>query len=129
MVRITYESKADQVEIFGSFNNWKEGLKMNQNEMIFEIEIDGEDFEFKFVVDGEWKCSESYPMKLENGVYNNYIKFQKVDSMMDLRDAKSPTKELYKTEPKLEAPVMNPLKIWVPAFVLFASAVIYKLYT
>ena len=79
---IIWKAGGNNVKIAGTFTSWKKiNMKKNISKKIifFEKEIPipnilKEKYQFKFIVDEEWKCSENYPkIKDENGNVNNYI--------------------------------------------------------
>lgn len=68
----------NQVKITGSFFDWKIKFDMSKDpkDNIFkcQIPLDNKIYEFKFVVDDEWKCSNKYPIKEDNsGNMNNIL--------------------------------------------------------
>ena len=78
-IRTKFEWKegGQEVLIAGSFTNWKEKLKMiKNNDGNFEIELflpKGK-YQFKFVVDGIWKCSNNILQEKDaRGIKNNVI--------------------------------------------------------
>ena len=51
-------------------------MAKDQNDNLFkcQIPLDNKIYQFKFIVDNEWKCSAKYPIKEDNsGNINNYI--------------------------------------------------------
>ena len=79
---IIWKEGGNDVKIAGSFGNWKTtNMKKNfsKKNIIFEKEIPipnilKEKYQFKFIVDSEWKYSDNYPkIKDDNGNINNYI--------------------------------------------------------
>ena len=82
-INFIWKEGGNEVFITGTFCDWKQRFKMNKNENnIFEIELfllKGT-YEFKFIVDGIWKCSSYYPLKKDNdGNNNNYIDNTKIN--------------------------------------------------
>ena len=78
-IRTKFEWKegGNEVLIAGTFTNWKEKLKMTKNNNgNFEIELflpQGK-YQFKFVVDGIWKCSKNILQERDaRGIKNNII--------------------------------------------------------
>ena len=56
-VTLYYESPtASNVELFGSMNNWEEAYPMNKEGNVFSVtlELNKGDYQYKFVVDGNW---------------------------------------------------------------------------
>ena len=76
-IKFEYKEGGNEVLIAGSFTNWKEKKKMTKNNNgIFEIELflpKGK-YQFKFVVDGIWKCSNNILQEKDaRGIKNNVI--------------------------------------------------------
>lgn len=75
--KLYWEKGGNEVFITGSFCNWEKRFKMYKNQNnIFEQEfiLPKGKYEFKFIVDGVWKCSSYYELKKDNsGNYNNFI--------------------------------------------------------
>ena len=57
LFRAKHESNANAVEVWGDFNNWKNGVKMKKVGNSFEatISLSAGKHEFKFKVDGKWR--------------------------------------------------------------------------
>jgi len=79
---IMWKEGGNDVKIAGTFGNWKiTNMKKNfsKKNIIFEKEIPipnvfKEKYQFKFIVDDEWKYSDDYPkIKDDNENINNYI--------------------------------------------------------
>lgn len=64
-----------EVLIAGTFNSWARTLMEHNeknNSWTYTKKLPTGQYEYKFVVDGEWKCSDKYPIKInENGAQNN----------------------------------------------------------
>lgn len=77
-----------EVYITGTFCDWKKRFKMAKNlNNIFEIKFQLAKgfYEFKFIVDGVWRCSSYYPHKKDNeGNNNNYIDTKNINNNLDL---------------------------------------------
>ena len=67
----------NEVFVIGSFNNWKERLRMDkrQNEFILEKELEkGTVCEYKFIVDNDWRFAhDQLTKKDQHGNINNWI--------------------------------------------------------
>ncbi|KAF9438761.1 hypothetical protein BGZ76_005067 [Entomortierella beljakovae] len=65
------------VKVTGSFDNWQETLVLSKvgDDFSGTINLDRtQHIQFKFVVDGEWKCSSDYPTGYDNhGNMNNIL--------------------------------------------------------
>ena len=77
LIKFYWNEGGNEVFITGSFCEWDKRLKMRKNKNnIFEIELflpKGK-FEFKFIVDGLWRCSSNYQQIKDNrGNSNNFI--------------------------------------------------------
>ncbi|KAJ5071673.1 DNAse i-like superfamily protein [Anaeramoeba ignava] len=73
-----YPSEKKDVKIAGNFNNWNPNEKMDEKNGKYEKTIEfleGEQ-QFKFIIDGEWKCSPDYE-QTENEPRNNVIFIEK----------------------------------------------------
>ena len=75
--KIEWLEGGQEVLITGSFNNWKEKIKMNKNNCgYFDVEIllpKGK-YQIKFIVDGLWKCSSNIIQEKDaRGIKNNII--------------------------------------------------------
>ena len=82
IMKITYQAPATWVTIKGSWDNWKDAIvlkkvKNNINgstEFYVAIKIAPENYQFKFLVDGNWVLSPSYPaVRNSNGIENNLL--------------------------------------------------------
>ena len=77
LIKFYWNEGGKEVFITGSFLEWNKRLKMHKNKNnIFEVELflpKGK-YEFKFIVDGSWKCSSNYQqIKDDRGNNNNFI--------------------------------------------------------
>ncbi len=80
------------IYLAGSFNNWQtDELKLQESNGIYEIEIDLAEgrYEYKFIVDGDWK--------LDNAAEAVEDKFGNINSIIDVGEEK-----IFKQEKKLE---------------------------
>ena len=87
-----------QVKLTGSFSDWKIKFDMakdpNDNCFKCQLPLDNKIYQFKFIVDNDWKCSDKYPKKEDNsGNINNFI---------DLTDYKENKKTPEKKEQRTE---------------------------
>ncbi|KAI9142480.1 immunoglobulin E-set, partial [Paraphysoderma sedebokerense] len=67
-----------QVYVTGSFNSWKSKIPMlkspSSNEHSVTLYLPAGTHRFKFIVDGEWRCSTDLPTAQDNdGVMVNYV--------------------------------------------------------
>lgn len=82
--KFEWREGGEEVLITGSFCEWNEKFNMNKNNSngFFELKIllpKGK-YEFKFVVDGVWRCSNNYPQINDNrGNVNNYIDIDNIN--------------------------------------------------
>jgi hypothetical protein len=77
LIKFYWNEGGNEVFITGSFCEWNKRLKMYKNkDNIFEVELflhKGK-YEFKFIVDGSWRCSSNYKQIKDNrGNNNNFI--------------------------------------------------------
>ncbi|KAJ1611500.1 AMP-activated protein kinase beta chain-containing protein [Cryptosporidium canis] len=75
---IRWSFGGDEIFISGSFNSWKkqEEYKLYKSgyDHIIAIELTRDIHFYKFIVDGEWRCSPDYPIKFNcKGYANNYL--------------------------------------------------------
>jgi len=77
LTKFYWNEGGNEVFITGSFCEWNKRLKMNKNkDNIFEVELflSKGKYEFKFIVDGVWRCSSNYKqIKDDRGNNNNFI--------------------------------------------------------
>lgn len=79
-VRLSWsgDTGADSVGVTGSFCSWGHPMPMSKTgggDWELVLELDPGSYDFKFVVDGRWLCSEGYA-KRQAGIgqeYNNYV--------------------------------------------------------
>mgnify|MGYP000010949232 CR=1 FL=1 len=67
----------NEVFVIGSFNGWRERLRMEKADGEFQLEVlleKGVTHEYKFIVDNEWRFAPDQPTKKdEHGNINNWI--------------------------------------------------------
>jgi len=106
-----WDEGGNDVKVTGSFSDWKIQYHMirDQHDQIFRLELPlgNEIYQYKFIVDGEWKCSKNNPTKPdEMGNINNILdntKIQLFDSKEKMKEKKqkkktSTTKKSKKTK-------------------------------
>lgn len=75
--KIVWKGEGKDILISGSFNNWVEKipLKHNVEDNCWETELELEEgiYEFKFVVNGEFACSNDYEIVQNGDVKNNKL--------------------------------------------------------
>ena len=84
----------NDVKITGSFSNWKMQFQMtkDQNAHIFKCQIPllNKIYQYKFIVDGEWKFSKNFPTKDDgNGNINNILDNTKNISVQQQKEKKN----------------------------------------
>ncbi|KAI8622309.1 5'-AMP-activated protein kinase beta subunit, interation domain-containing protein [Chytriomyces sp. MP71] len=76
-VMVSWNGGGRVVHITGTFNNWKQKIRLTKSKTDFSTVIDmpaGETHRFKFIVDDEWKCSEDLPIASDSeGNMVNYL--------------------------------------------------------
>ncbi|KAJ3196286.1 hypothetical protein HK101_009394 [Irineochytrium annulatum] len=76
-VMVSWTGGGRTVYITGSFNNWKQKIRLTKSKSDFSTVIDmpaSQTHRFKFIVDDEWKCSEDLPMAQDpDGNLVNYL--------------------------------------------------------
>ncbi|KAJ3199865.1 galactose metabolism- protein [Entophlyctis luteolus] len=76
-VMVSWTGGGKTVHITGTFNNWKQKIRLTKSKTDFSTVIDmpaGETHRFKFIVDDEWKCSEDLPIASDSeGNEVNYL--------------------------------------------------------
>ena len=97
--KIEWREGGQVVSVSGSFNNWKEKIKMNKNNSgYFEVEIllpKGR-YQIKFIVDGLWKCSSNIIQEKDaRGIKNNIIEVKENSNNNNnmINNYKKPKKE------------------------------------
>ena len=71
-----WDEGGNNVYVTGSFCNWGQFFLMKKNsEGVYELKLDLPKcrFEYKFKVDGEWKCNKKYPTCINESNENNYL--------------------------------------------------------
>jgi 1,4-alpha-glucan branching enzyme len=75
-----WKGAAKEVRVAGSFNNWTPSVLLSRSNggdsciHSVSFRVPKQAVQFKFVVDGEWKCSLDYPTCLDsNGNTNNVL--------------------------------------------------------
>ena len=73
-----WDEGGKDVKLTGSFSDWKIQYQMTKdpNDQKFKIQLplNNEIYQYKFIVDGKWRCSKSFPTKEDgNGNINNFL--------------------------------------------------------
>ncbi|GME91959.1 unnamed protein product [[Candida] boidinii] len=85
-VKFTWPSGPNDVIVTGNFDNWSQSLPLLKQtdgsfEIIYPIDLSNKEKEdkiqFKFVVDGDWKTSESYEIETDDSNNSNNIIYYK----------------------------------------------------
>lgn len=103
------------VKLTGSFSDWKIKFDMakdpNDNFFKCQLPLVNKIYQFKFIVDNDWKCSDNYPIKEDNsGNINNFIdltnynekKEQKTEKEKDNENINTKEPELNKEKNKIK---------------------------
>ncbi|KAJ3091628.1 hypothetical protein HK102_014004 [Quaeritorhiza haematococci] len=119
-VMLTWTQGGRIVYVTGTFNNWKQKIRMNRSEVDFTTVVDlpKGTHRFKFIVDDEWKCSDDLPMASDaDGNLVNYLEVtdDAGDSQGDGFDGFSrmcdtgrvPSRQLHVRDPALPHPTKS----------------------
>ena len=95
----TWNENGEEVKIAGSFSNWKEQytLQKDPSDNIFKLtlKLNSGKYEYKFIVDGEWKCAEGQPkITDEKGNTNNIIEIENNDIIKEKKKKTSKKKNI-----------------------------------
>ena len=86
-----WDEGGNNVKLIGSFSNWKQQFEMekdkNENLFKFSLSLNNDKYQYKYIVDGEWKCSKKQKT-IDDGKGN-------VNNLLDLTNAK-PKEEIKK---------------------------------
>jgi len=67
-------NESSDVYITGTFNNWEKIKMTNENNIWkYYIDLDEGTYEYKFIINDEWKHDEKQPIITNNGIINNII--------------------------------------------------------
>ena len=80
----TWNEGGNEVKITGTFSNWKDQFQMikdpKDNIFKFQLPLKNEIYQYKFIVDGQWKFSKNFPFKDDgNGNINNILDNTKIN--------------------------------------------------
>ena len=100
----TWKEGGNNVKLIGSFSNWKEQYEMekDENEQIykFSLPLNNDIYQYKFIVDGVWKCSkEQSTVDDGKGNINNLLDLTNIKPKEDIKKKPS-SKKSNKTEKK-----------------------------
>lgn len=84
----------NEVKITGSFSDWKIQFPMIKDSkgqtFKCQLPLNNEIYQYKFIVDGQWRCSKSYPTKEDgNGNLNNVLDNTKNVSEKEQKEEKN----------------------------------------
>ena len=99
----TWNEGGNQVKITGSFCDWKIKFDMTKdpNDNIFKCQLPLENklYQFKFIIDNEWKCSNKYSIKEDNsGNLNNILDLTNYIEKKEETKKKTSEKKVIKIE-------------------------------
>ncbi|KAF2805195.1 uncharacterized protein BDZ99DRAFT_524907 [Mytilinidion resinicola] len=71
----TWEHSANEVFVTGTFDDWKQSVKLEKEGGIFKktVELPKQKVEYKFVVDGNWVTNDTAPGEYDGPNYNNIL--------------------------------------------------------
>lgn len=99
-----WDGEGNSVYVTGSFCNWTQFFLMKKNnEGAYELKLDLPKcrFEYKFKVDGEWKCNKKYPVCINENNENNYLDTTNWEISIDKsEDSTTDLSNLYSRGPK-----------------------------
>ena len=80
-----WNEEGEEVKIAGSFSGWKEQYKLikDPNDNIFKLtlKLNCGKYQYKYIVDGDWKCAEGQPkITDEKGITNNILEIENSSS-------------------------------------------------
>ena len=99
-----WKEGGNKVQLAGNFcGNWKNRyeMKKNPNNGFFEYEmtLTKNIYQFKFLIDSEWKCSKYYGiMKDKRNIPNNFIDLTNYSKLLPVNEKKNKTKNIKKEE-------------------------------
>ena len=99
-----WDEGGNEVKITGSFSDWKILYPMikDSKDNLFkcELSLNSETYQYKFIVDGEWKYSKKYPIQADgNGNINNVLDNTK-NNILVVNSNKKKKKKKEKKKPK-----------------------------
>ena len=84
-----WDEGGENVKLIGSFSNWKQKYVMEKDEKgqiyKFSLPLNNEKYQYKFIVDGVWKCSNNQE-KIDDGKGN-------INNILDLTNTNNQQKE------------------------------------
>ena len=100
-----WEEKCNTAKVTGSFNNWKEQLLMafdsKDNLYKYKIELKRDKYEYKFIIDNQWKFSNFQEKKNDGkGNINNYIDLTNYKTEENINNNTKKTKKIKKKKKK-----------------------------
>lgn len=121
---VTWSGGGRAVYITGSFNNWKEKVKLNKSLSDFSalIHVSPGTHELKFIVDNEWKCSEDLPISTDAD--GNLVNWLEIGSYKDMAASANPTTRKFDSRTALSSSLKtNHLENFESEFQMFSSSV------
>lgn len=98
-ITFIWDEGGNEVKITGSFSDWniKFDMTKDSNDNLFKCQIslgNNKLYQFKFIVDNEWKCSKKYPIKKDNaGNLNNILDLtNQTEKKPEIKEKTSETK-------------------------------------
>ena len=100
-----WNENGNNIKLTGSFSNWKEQFEMQKdpNDNIFKVTLplsEGK-YQYKFIVDGVWKCAENQPQASdEKGNTNNVLEISSENDINKCSKNKKSDKSTKKAQKK-----------------------------
>ena len=102
-----WDEEGNSVYVTGSFCNWSQFFLMKKNnDGVHELKLELPKcrFEYKFKVDGEWKCNKKYPICDNENYENNYLDTTNweisIDKSEETENSTTDLSNLYSRGPK-----------------------------
>lgn len=104
----SWDEGGSDVKITGSFFDWKIKFNMtkdpNDNTFKCQLPLENKIYQFKFIIDNDWKCSNKYPMEPDG--YGNMNNIIDLTNYIEKREEQIENKE-NKSKPKNEKNLEN----------------------
>lgn len=94
----TWDEGGNDVKLIGSFSNWKDKFQMEKDEKThifkFSLPLANDKYQYKFIVDGVWKCSKKQKTTDDGkGNINNFLDLTNTKPKEDIKKKTSNKKK------------------------------------